>query len=510
MTSRETFDQVNEETGATIITRGTYKQSDAGSGDSLSPDDKPLHLYVTADSQEKVDKACSKLKTLMERPSTTPSGLLMNKVYISFAADADPSFSLPGKIIGPSGSFVKHIQTASGCKVHLRGKGSSYMEANTRQEAQEALHLFITGPTAEQVQHAKNLSEQLIASVKRKYDAFLADRRSGFHQSSSSSSNENSHSNRSPHPHHHHQYQQPSTPSSSYDSTTTTPQYTPQRSPSGTRSSYTPHSDSNFSSSSSSKDLRPPAPPPPPPRGPSPAPPTMPHHETHGDFKRADMPPHGQSPAQQVSSRKDDYRPPVPQHSAAPSSHPTSQLPSAGIDYSAQQAMAAAAYGYAEWTPEAIAAYYAYYGIPVPNATATTSQFPQASNPPPPSSESRPGAAPRRFQENSTSAATAPPAPPPSLASSHASSLQAQEMEMEMDMSDDDEESEYIVTAPAKGKRSYEDSNADPNNGAKKPKYEEQAVQSKPAPPSTDKPFWASTTSNRSNVLAPSARQPDH
>lgn len=74
MTSRETFDMIEEEYGATVITRGTFKQSEVNStgGDwsNLAPEDKPLHLYVTADSQDKVDRACTRLKTLLERPST--------------------------------------------------------------------------------------------------------------------------------------------------------------------------------------------------------------------------------------------------------------------------------------------------------------------------------------------------------------------------------------------------------------------------------------------------------
>jgi hypothetical protein len=51
--------QIHESTGASIITRGKYKQIG-----ECSPD-QPLHLHVTADSQEKVDLAVRRIKEMM-------------------------------------------------------------------------------------------------------------------------------------------------------------------------------------------------------------------------------------------------------------------------------------------------------------------------------------------------------------------------------------------------------------------------------------------------------------
>lgn len=74
MTCQPTIDMIKEEYDATVITRGTFRQGDPSSTgidtSNLAPEDKPLHLYVTADSQDKVDRASARLRTLLERPST--------------------------------------------------------------------------------------------------------------------------------------------------------------------------------------------------------------------------------------------------------------------------------------------------------------------------------------------------------------------------------------------------------------------------------------------------------
>jgi hypothetical protein len=51
--------QIHESTGASIVTRGMYKQI----GES-SPD-QTLHLHVSADSQDKVDLAVKRIKEMM-------------------------------------------------------------------------------------------------------------------------------------------------------------------------------------------------------------------------------------------------------------------------------------------------------------------------------------------------------------------------------------------------------------------------------------------------------------
>lgn len=87
--------------------------------------------------------------------------------------------------------------------------------------------------------------------------------------------------------------------------------------------------------------------------------------------------------------------------------------------------------------------------------------------------------------------------------------VSGEDMEMEMDMSDDDGDGRVEEAQSAKGKRSHDEtiSYIPPvSSMSKRPKYEENGS-GKPGG-AGDKPFWASTSSNRSNVLAPASHPP--
>ncbi|XP_049849490.1 uncharacterized protein LOC126319848 [Schistocerca gregaria] len=181
LTQQSTFDQVKKETGAVISSRGRVikvNTDTVNASNYESPEDMPLHLFIQADTKEKVDKAREFVRYLIDKPSTTPSGLLMSKIFIDYAPTVDPAFTLNAKLIGPKGSYVKHIQTVTGCKVRLRGRDSNYIEGNSRLESSDMLHLFITGPTEEKVLQAKALAENLVNNVKAKYNAWLEERKS--------------------------------------------------------------------------------------------------------------------------------------------------------------------------------------------------------------------------------------------------------------------------------------------------------------------------------------------
>lgn len=76
---------------------------------------------------------------------------------------------LRGKLFGPQGSYLKHIQTATGTRVKLRGKGSGYFEVTEPKEKQEAMHLFVEGNDEEAVREARQLCEDLIATAREEY-----------------------------------------------------------------------------------------------------------------------------------------------------------------------------------------------------------------------------------------------------------------------------------------------------------------------------------------------------
>lgn len=64
------------------------------------------------------------------------------KIYVGL--ESTPHFNLRAKIVGPQGSFVKHIQSETGTRVQLKGKGSGFYETSTGLEAEEPLHVHIT------------------------------------------------------------------------------------------------------------------------------------------------------------------------------------------------------------------------------------------------------------------------------------------------------------------------------------------------------------------------------
>lgn len=48
-----------------------------------------------------------------------------------------------GKIIGPKGQTQKRLESESGCKISLRGKGSSKVRRMVEVDAEEKLHVLL-------------------------------------------------------------------------------------------------------------------------------------------------------------------------------------------------------------------------------------------------------------------------------------------------------------------------------------------------------------------------------
>lgn len=92
---------------------------------------------------------------------------------IEVSEDCNP-FTIRGKVLGPQGSFLKHIQTQTGCKVHLRGLGSGSTEPGMGDsETTEPLHLFISGMRKDDVDRAKSLADDLLVHVRRELEASM-------------------------------------------------------------------------------------------------------------------------------------------------------------------------------------------------------------------------------------------------------------------------------------------------------------------------------------------------
>ncbi|ORZ32948.1 hypothetical protein BCR44DRAFT_117664, partial [Catenaria anguillulae PL171] len=160
LTKADTQRTIKAETGCEITTRGQYLP-DRAQATAARP---PLHLHVSATTREALDKAMEKIKELMDRPvdpllseraSFAPrrhdprdeergeeGGAGGEKVFIDFAVN-DRRFNVRAKVVGPKGSYVKHIQTTTGVRIQLKGQGSGYTETATGRESDEDLHVHL-------------------------------------------------------------------------------------------------------------------------------------------------------------------------------------------------------------------------------------------------------------------------------------------------------------------------------------------------------------------------------
>jgi hypothetical protein len=70
-------------------------------------------------------------------------GMKEEKVFITGLDNPPPNFSVMGKLLGPGGSYIKHICAETGCKTYLRGLGSKQQPGDTGYG--EPLHIHIQG-----------------------------------------------------------------------------------------------------------------------------------------------------------------------------------------------------------------------------------------------------------------------------------------------------------------------------------------------------------------------------
>ncbi|XP_008284864.1 UPF0469 protein KIAA0907-like [Stegastes partitus] len=216
LTKGKTQEEIRQISGAVVSTKGHYMtDTEKGKGGGQ----RPLYLHVQAKTQEQVNKAVMKIKEIISedvlrasaasggtqvpvmppltlypqpprpviptavprmpnanslpgqghRPAAPHSGSFVHtKIFVGLD-QALPSFNVNEKVEGPGGSYLSHIQTETGARVFLRGKGSGYIEQASKRESFEPLYVYISHPNAAGLESAKKLTESLLETVRAEH-----------------------------------------------------------------------------------------------------------------------------------------------------------------------------------------------------------------------------------------------------------------------------------------------------------------------------------------------------
>ncbi|PJF17778.1 hypothetical protein PSACC_02415 [Paramicrosporidium saccamoebae] len=153
----QTLHEIEAHSGATLSVRGKYYPDRS----MATEKDPALCVDVFGHSQSAVDKAVERLGELMETGPPAHKELA-EKVYAPFDPDSAPGINFRAKILGPQ---------ESGARANLRGRASGYIEIGQREEQVEPLHIYLTADRPVELEYAKKLAEDLLATVKAEMDA---------------------------------------------------------------------------------------------------------------------------------------------------------------------------------------------------------------------------------------------------------------------------------------------------------------------------------------------------
>lgn len=89
--------------------------------------------------------------------------------------DAESLFSFTSLCIVQN-SYFEHIMSKTKARIHLRGRGSGYMEPTSGRESFEALYIYLQHSTPEGLKEARTLCDDLVKHVHKEYESFKQQR----------------------------------------------------------------------------------------------------------------------------------------------------------------------------------------------------------------------------------------------------------------------------------------------------------------------------------------------
>ncbi|KAI4753992.1 hypothetical protein E4T52_13868 [Aureobasidium sp. EXF-3400] len=170
-----------------VTTRGSY-YPDKAMATAANP---PLYLHVTSTTRDGLEKAVAEIDELMKQdlpnlvderrfrrrePEQVERDSMGRRKWPEekIPVDLEPivGFNLRAQVVGQGGSYVKHIQQETRCRVQIKGRGSGFMEHDTGAESDESMYLHVAGPDPNEVLRAKELCLDLLANVRTQYEQF--------------------------------------------------------------------------------------------------------------------------------------------------------------------------------------------------------------------------------------------------------------------------------------------------------------------------------------------------
>mmetsp|Transcript_26252 Transcript_26252/g.65960 ORF Transcript_26252/g.65960 Transcript_26252/m.65960 type:complete len:639 (+) Transcript_26252:244-2160(+) len=203
LTKRHVQEEIQRRTGAVLTVKGRYYRPGMPEVDN----ERPLYLRITPsitsasntdeEKQKSVDIAAGEVQSILQgqppgrpppntqasQPGGPPNGApppgpyhaphpqrhagpghlappTSLTLYLGFSTPV--AFGLWARLAGPAGSYLGHIESATGARVSLQGWNTNARDDN----AYNGLHVVVSAPTAQAVEDARRLAQSLIDTTR--------------------------------------------------------------------------------------------------------------------------------------------------------------------------------------------------------------------------------------------------------------------------------------------------------------------------------------------------------